>query len=88
MEGVNRAPLADAIHAADALLEAHRIPWQLEIDDHAAARGAGSALRRGVGGEQNGSGSLENVVERAPRVRRAVRPPCRTTHGRSSRDCT
>src|SRR5436189_3276045 len=37
MEGVNRAKLSNAIHAADALLEAHRIPWKLDVDDQAAA---------------------------------------------------
>src|SRR5262245_31469606 len=36
MKRVNGALLADAIDATDALLEPHRIPWQLEIDDEPA----------------------------------------------------
>ena len=55
MEGVNRAPLADAIHAADALLEAHRIPRKLDVDDEAAALVQVQPLTGRVGGEENRS---------------------------------
>src|SRR5215471_6028658 len=36
MNGMNGPALTDAIDAADALLEPHRIPRQLEVDDEAA----------------------------------------------------
>src|SRR5262245_46000846 len=37
MKGMNGALLSNAIHAANALLEPHRVPRKLEIDDHPAA---------------------------------------------------
>ena len=55
MEGVNRAPLSDAIDAADALLEAHRIPWKLEVDDQPAALVQVQPFSGRVGGEENRS---------------------------------
>ena len=41
VERVDGAPLADAIDAADALLEPHRIPRQLEVDRRGGSGGAG-----------------------------------------------
>src|SRR5262245_7940036 len=55
MEGMNRVPLSDAIHAADALLEAHRIPWKLDVDDQAAALVQVQPFTGRVGGEENRS---------------------------------
>ena len=37
MKSVHTALLADPIHPADALLEPHRIPWQLQVDDDPTA---------------------------------------------------
>ncbi len=48
-------PLADAIDAADALLESHRVPRQLEVDDEPALPVEVEPLRGGVGGEQQPS---------------------------------
>ena len=50
---MNRPLLADAIHAADALLEPHGVPGQLEVDDEAAALLQVQAFAGGVGGEQH-----------------------------------
>jgi hypothetical protein len=53
---VDRALLTDPIDAADALLEPHRVPRQLEVDDEAAASVKVEAFCGGVGGEQNPAG--------------------------------
>src|SRR6516162_5606949 len=52
MNGMNGPALTDAIDAADALLEPHRIPRQLEIDDKAAVLVKVEALGGGIGREQ------------------------------------
>src|SRR6266540_5108305 len=45
---VDGALLADAVHAADALFEAHRVPRQLEIDHEAARVVEIQSFARGV----------------------------------------
>ena len=45
--------LAEPIDAADALLEAQRIPWQLQIDDEPAAVMQVQSLTSGIGGDQH-----------------------------------
>src|SRR5262245_30879955 len=64
MKGVNRAPLADAIHAADALLEAHRIPRKLDVDDQTAALVQVQPFTGRVGGEENRSRLARKHSER------------------------
>src|SRR5881409_1240998 len=53
MKRMDGSPLADAIDAADSLLEPHRIPRQLEIDDGAAGVMKIEALGRGVRRQKN-----------------------------------
>src|ERR1700681_333061 len=62
VEGVNAARLTDAIDATDTLLEAHRIPRQLEIDDDSARLVKVQALAGGVGGQKNGPASTLKIV--------------------------
>ena len=52
VDGVNRPLLADAIDAADALLQAHRVPGQFEIDDEPAATLEVQAFASRVGRQQ------------------------------------
>jgi hypothetical protein len=47
----DRVSLADAVDAADPLLDLHRVPRQVEVDHH-AARLEVQALGRGVGADQ------------------------------------
>ena len=49
---MHRSLLADPIEPADALLEAHGVPGQIEVHDEAAPGLEIETMRRGVGGEQ------------------------------------
>ena len=81
MDGVNRADLADAIDAADSLLEPHRIPRQLEIDDAAGSGGAGSTPRQPRRSPAEfGTVPLKKSSSAARRSSR-VRPPCSISTG-------
>jgi hypothetical protein len=51
MKCVYRASLSDAVDTADTLLQSHGIPWQLQIDDDAAALMQVETFARRVGGE-------------------------------------
>src|ERR1700681_2031972 len=62
IEGVNAGRLTDAIDAVNTLLEAHRIPRQLEIDDDAARLVKVQPLAGGVGGQKNGPASTLKIV--------------------------
>ena len=53
VKDVNPTVLSNAIDAADALLEAHRVPWQLEVDDDPAVVVKVQPFAGCVGGEQN-----------------------------------
>ena len=52
VDRVHRPRLADAIDPADALLEADRIPRQLEVDDEPAVALEIQPFRAGIGREQ------------------------------------
>ena len=52
MEDVHRPALPDSVDPADALLEPHRIPRQLEIDDEPTRPLEIESLAGGVGREQ------------------------------------
>ena len=41
VERVDGAPLADAVDPADSLLEPHRVPRQLQVDDERGTAGGG-----------------------------------------------
>ena len=71
IDRVDRPRLADAIDPADALLEANRIPRQLEIDDEPAAALKVQAFGARIGGEQEvGRAARERVDGLAPFLRR------------------
>ena len=53
MHGMDGTALSDAIDAADPLLEAHRVPRQLEVDDEAAGVVQIQPFARRVGRQQN-----------------------------------
>src|SRR5436309_14236730 len=63
MKHMNRALLADAIDPADPLLQTHRIPRQLEIDDDPAALMEVESLAGGVGREQHRAAAADELVE-------------------------
>ena len=63
MERVNGAPLADAIDPADPLLQAHRIPGQLQIDHRSTRLVKVEPFARGIGGEEDGSAPAREGVE-------------------------
>ena len=75
MDGVNRADLADAIDAADSLLEPHRIPRQLEIHDEPAAVMQVQPLASRVGRQQNPAPCRSKKSSSAARRSSRVRPP-------------
>ena len=52
--GMHGPALADAVDAADALLEPHRVPRQFKIDDEPAGVMQIEPFAGGVGGEQHG----------------------------------
>ena len=52
MKRVNRSSLTDPIDAANALLEAHRVPRQFEVNHEPAMMVKVEPFRRGIGGEQ------------------------------------
>jgi hypothetical protein len=66
MKRVHRPALSDAIDAADSLLESHRVPWQLEVDDDTTRALQVQAFTRSVRGEQHGRAAIEKRRERGP----------------------
>ncbi len=56
---MNAAALSEAIDAAGPLLQAHRRPGELEVDDEAAALVQIEALGCRIGGEQQSAGTNE-----------------------------
>jgi hypothetical protein len=66
MDGVYPAPLADAIDAADSLLETRRIPRQLEIDHASAAVVQIQPFTSRVGRQQNPAPAVREIVEGGP----------------------
>src|SRR6185503_15573910 len=64
VERVHRARLTDAVDAADALLEPHRIPRQLEVDDQAASPMQVEPLRSRVGGKKKRRGGTREFAQR------------------------
>ena len=62
VDGVHRACLADAIDPADALLEANRIPRELEIDDEPACALKVQALRARIGSDHHIGGAVREGV--------------------------
>ena len=53
MDGVNASLLSQAVDATHPLLEAKRIPGQLQVDDQSAPSMEVQALAGGVGGQQD-----------------------------------
>ena len=60
---MNGAVLADSVDAADALLEPHRIPRELKIDQQPAAAMQVQAFGAGIGGEQERAPAAHEVVD-------------------------
>ena len=70
-DGMNAPLLAESIDAADALLEAQRIPRQLQIDDEPAAVMQVQSFTRGVGGDQHVEiAAIERLNDVPPQLRR------------------
>src|SRR6185369_13155017 len=61
--------LTDSIDAADSLLEPHRIPRQLEVDDDTADVVQVQPFAGGVGGEKDTTSSSRKRVERCRSIR-------------------
>src|SRR5882762_5716101 len=66
MKGVHSPPLSDAIDSADSLLETHRVPRELEVDDEPAVVVQVQAFARRIGGEQNGPRRARECRQRGP----------------------
>jgi hypothetical protein len=71
VNGVDDPLLPDPIDAADALLEPHRVPRQLEVHDEAASAMEVQPLGRGVGGEQD---AARQALERVEHGRTLLAP--------------
>ena len=65
---VHRALLAETIDAPDTLLEAKRIPRQLDIDDKAASVMQIQTLARGIGRNQHIDATAIERIDRLPPV--------------------
>ena len=61
---MDRSPLADTINASNPLLEPHRIPRELEVDDDATPLVQVEPFSGCVGGEQNGSFTAREGLKR------------------------
>ena len=57
--------LADAVHSADALLQAHGVPRQVVIDDHVAKLQI-QALAAGIGGYKHPGGTGKFLLDPPP----------------------
>ena len=66
MEGMHAAFLADPIDASNALLEPHRIPRQLEVDDRTAAFVQIEPLAGGIGGQEHAAAAAREPLELDP----------------------
>ena len=60
---VHRAALADPVDASDALLEPHRIPRQLQVDDESARLLEIESLARGIGREQQAAAAARELLD-------------------------
>ena len=71
MHRVHGPVLADPVDAADALLEPDWRPWQLQVDDQAAALLEIQAFACGIRGQEHLHGSRREALEHLPTLRGA-----------------
>ena len=60
---VDRPALTDPVDPADALLQAHGIPWQLEVDDETARALKIQSFRGGIGCEEKARAASRELVD-------------------------